>query len=187
METLTLYIPNLGNYTGSWFCTLSLFVQLYGMNSIVGHSLAIAIHKYVFIKHARAIHRFGNEKAKKVCFWLNVILPGICAIGWMFRPYYRAIDSVNRCHGGLDWQLFDLQQPQYKIEINESSPITIGKMVDKSFFCGLGYYDGDTFYDHFMYVSNQVMCFTQTIWACTVTGNLLEIFLYLRIFSFMEG
>ena len=185
-ETLTLSIPNLGKYTGSWFCTLSLFVQLYGMNSILGHSLWIAVHKYVFIKHAKSVYKFGNEKAKHVFCWLHIILPAICAVGWMFRPYYRAIESVNRCHGGLDWQLFDGKLPKYKVKINETSPITIRKMAEKLFFCGLGYYDGNTFYDNFMYVGSQIYCFIQATWACTVVGNILEIFFYLRIFSFME-
>ena len=163
-----------------------VFVQLYGMNSIIGHSLWIAVHKYVFIKHAKSVYKFGIEKAKHVFCWLHIILPAICAVGWMFRPYYRAIESVNRCHGGLDWQLFDGKLPKYKVKINETSPITIRKMAEKLFFCGLGYYDGNTFYDNFMYVSSQIYCFTQATWACTVVGNILEIFFYLRIFSFME-
>ena len=45
IETTTRVIPKLSDFTGSWFCYFALYLRLYGMISISGHSLFVSMHK----------------------------------------------------------------------------------------------------------------------------------------------
>ena len=178
-ETITHVIPNLSHFTGSWFCYFALFVKLYGMASIVGHSLVIAIHKYIFIMHGEIINNFGKEKAKKIALWINVFLPSVWAMSWMVRPHY-SIASVNMCHGS--W----IRLQESSNEVNETASYTPGKLAETFFFCGMGDYDGYSSFDYFIYVASQGYCFFQTVVSCIVVGNIIEIFFYKRIFNYMK-
>ena len=173
-ETIAHGIPKLSLFTGSWFCHLVLFINLYGMASIVGHSLHTSIHKYVFIEHQETVNNFGMEKARQISLWIYILNPAVFAVSWMVRPHYRAIVSVNRCHG------LQLQEP------GKAANETIGEIAERLFFCGLRDYDGYNSVDYFIYVASQVYCFLQTVLILIVVGNIIEIFFYKKIFYYMK-
>ena len=174
IETTTHVIPNLSHFTGSWFCYFTLYLKLYGLISITVHSLYVSIHKYIFIVYQDKVNNFGKEKARQISFWIYILHPAVFAITWMVRPHYRAIASINRCHG--------LQLQEAAKVANE----TIGGMAQRLFFCGLGNYDGYNSFDYFIYLSNQFYCFLQTVVILIVAGNIIEIFIYKKIFHWMK-
>ena len=174
IETTTHVIPNLSHFTGSWFCYFTLYLKLYGLISITVHSLYVSIHKYIFIVYQDKVNNFGKEKARQISFWIYILHPAVFAITWMVRPHYRAIASINRCHG--------LQSQEDSKEANE----TIGGLAQRLFFCGLGNYDGYNSFDYFIYLANQFYCFLQTVVILIVAGNIIEIFIYKKIFHWMK-
>ena len=175
-ETSIHLVPELSQITGSWICHFAKFIKLYGMASIVGHSLFIAIYKYVFIIHDEKLRNIGLKKSKAIAIWIYILYPAVCAVSFMFRPHYRAIFSINRCHG---------LQFLYR-ERNETTPFTFKGLAQKNFFCGLGNYDPYNSFDYFIYVTNQAYCFLQVIWTCLIVGNIIEIYLYKNIFDYVK-
>ena len=177
-ETSVHVIPKLTQVTGSWFCHFAKFIKLYGMVAIVGHSLFIALHKYLFIIHDEKIRKFGMEKAKKISLWIYILHPAIGALAYMVRPHFRAISSINRCHG-----LHFLDPVPV---LNETTSFTFKVWAEKFFFCGLGDYDYHNSFDYFVYLTNQAYCFLQVIGTCLIVGNIIEIYLYKNIFDYVK-
>ena len=173
-ETTTHVIPNLSLWTGPWFCYCVLFVRLYCVSAIISHSLVTSIHKYVFIIYREAINNFGIEKARLISLWITIFHPIVWAVSWMVRPHYRALSSINRCHG------LALQE-----SIKEGN-VTVGRMAERVLFCGLGDYDANSSSGYYIYVANQVMCFGQTVLLFIVVGNIIELFFYKKIFKYMK-
>ena len=176
IETTTYIIPSLSRYTGMWFCYFALFVRGYGASAIAAHSLVISIYKYIFIVHAEAVRKYGEDKAKKVLFWVNLIHPVFVSASVTWRPYLHIWDySETRC--GL---------PQYLQTNHTNVHESIGYTLKRVVFCGFDHNDANTDFDYFMYVSNQVYCFVQTVIGGIAGLNLLEIFFYVKIFSYMK-
>ena len=164
------------------------------MLSIVGHSLHTSIHKYVFIVHHETVINFGKEKAWQISLWIHIFLPAVLTVTWMVRPQYRSgitdyrfseFVSINSCHG--------LQGLEELMEVNITIPFTTRVLpaltkpfYERFFFCGLGVYDGHTYFEYFIYVANQVYCLFQTVFTCLVVGNIIEIFFYKKIFNYMK-
>ena len=183
IQTVTHIVPNLSKYSGSWFCTFLLFSNLYGMVSIVGHSLFTAAHKYVFVINATEMIKFGKEKAKQISLWIRILLPAVFALTYTFRPYVRGIVDVDRCYGGLQYYLHGISILQHVDILDEK---TLGGMAERLFFCGLGTYHQGGSFDQFMHIANQTYCFIQFVITCIIVGKMMEFLLYRRLFSFME-
>ena len=83
IQTVTHIVPNLSKYSGSWFCTFLLFSNLYGMVSIVGHSLFTAAHKYVFVINYHCvcnIFMWYYYDYETLAFWRNFSISQITHI-----------------------------------------------------------------------------------------------------------
>ena len=179
IETITHVIPNLSQFTGSWFCYASQFLTLYGKTSISLHSLHTATHKYIFIVHHETTHRYGIDKAKQVSLWTYLAIPIVMGTPWMLRPGFEAISSVNRC--------LDSQWKEHPNENNDTAPNSLlEKGEDLILFCGFDDYDGNTSFDYFIHVANQIYCFAQTALAWRVLVNVIDILLYKKLFHYMR-
>ena len=64
-EIVSYLIPALHQYTGKWFCYLTLFINQLGMVSVLSHSLIIAIYKYIYVVKANTID-FNSECCAKM-------------------------------------------------------------------------------------------------------------------------
>ena len=104
MYGMTYLVKDLYSYTGSWFCYSSKFITLSGNALATGHSLIIALMKFTMIVHQIKVRKFGQEKAKKIFFCINIIYPiYINCFFNIVRPdflfVYDGISQANRCLG----------------------------------------------------------------------------------------
>ena len=89
--------PNSFLSFGSWICYIFAFEFSYGAHSIASHSLIIAIMKYVFIVHAMKARSFGENKIKKIFFFINLALPLILAINFMITSDFHQSGNLRIC------------------------------------------------------------------------------------------
>ena len=175
-ETVTYLVPNLGQYTGIWFCYFSLFLRIYGVSAILSHSLFISIYKYILIVHMKSVGTFGKRRLKKILFWINIVLPIFMSLTYTFRPNYRAFKAINRC--GLYQGISNAKN----VVVQES----LGNLWDRLFSCGFDAYDANSGFEYFADTITQIFCFGQFIFSVLIGLNILEIFFYIRIFSYMK-
>ena len=93
----TYLIPNISQYTGIWFCYLSLFLRMYGITVVIWHSLFISVYKYIIIVHSKSVRNFGEKSLKTILFWIYIVLPIFMSLTYTFRPHFRAFKTVNKC------------------------------------------------------------------------------------------
>ena len=74
-----------------------LFLRLYGISEIVFHSLFISAYKYIFILHNEGVRSIGQERIKKMLFWVNMSLPVFFAFSYIIRPNNQAFNTVHSC------------------------------------------------------------------------------------------
>ena len=89
--------PNSFFGIGSWICYIFAFEFSFGAHSIASHSLIIAIMKYVFIVHAMKARSFGEEKIKKIFFFINSALPLILSINFMITSDFHRSGNLRTC------------------------------------------------------------------------------------------
>ena len=179
MEILTYIIPSLHQYTGKWFCYLAWFVQVYGFTSIASHSLVISIYKYFLTVHQDRIRVIGKDEASIITLWINIIFPATIAAAFVARPNGPPFpSSITSC---------------LKKDVEESlfskSNERLGTRLQRFFFCGFDHYDDDDPYGdfgHVMNVTNILGCFVTSIIFLVVVSNIMELFVYRKIFSFMK-
>ena len=172
LETTTYVIPDLSQYLGIWFCYCSMFIRLYGVGEILLHSLFLCIYKYILIVHNNTIRCFGLEKAKKLLFWINIILPLFGSFSYTLRPNYRAL---NRC-----------TLPQVSSSKHISIDESIGSLWTRLMFCGVNDYDVNNTFQYFIKIVTSTYCLAQTILSMLIFLNILEIFFYFHIFRHMN-
>ena len=175
-EIITYIFPLYHQYTANWFCYLDLFVKQYGIWSGSSHSLAISIYKYVLILHQRRIRVIGKDEASLIAFWINLIFPVTLAASLVARPNFAADAPISNClRKGFT----------ISTEGNETSG---NILFGRHFFCGFDDYDDDQYgvFGHVMDVVNTGGCYITTLTRLVVLSNVMEIFVYLRIFAFMK-
>ena len=174
MYSLTYLITDLHFYTGKWFCYISKALTLYGNTTVISHSFIISLMKYVMIVFQERTAMFGKMKMKTIFFWFNFLYPlylnGMVSLA---RPdylvAYDSINQANRCLGRTDvyrnesntTRLFDLcmtiPEPPYRLS-----------------------------FEYIIYVGRKSICFTHVILFFLNFLNILEIFIYYQIFTYMR-
>ena len=175
LDTISYIFPTFKMVFGTWFCNFLLFMRCYGSSAITYHSLFISVYKCVMIVHHDGIRRFGMQKMKRLLFWANIIIPGFISFSYIIRPNNRFFNDVHRCETYQDTDTSN-------VKINE----TFGDMANRVFFCGLTKRDTNNPLDEYIYIVTKVYCFLQTIVLALVALNILEIFIYMRIFRYMQ-
>ena len=176
-EMVTYFIPALHQYTGNWFCYITLLINQFGMVSVLSHSLIIAIYKYVYVMHNPFILFIGENKANLISVWSSIILPAVFAILLTARPstmlsYY----SILNCLG-------------MKAETDTQTDMPLRQKLKTFFTCG---FDDVKYHDR-NELSNQIINFV-TIAGCSLTSvllsiiilNVFEVFCYYRLFAFAK-
>ena len=178
MRGVTYIVPNLYTYTGRWFCYTYRAAVHYSILYHIGHSLVVSILKYGIIVQWQKIRSFGEEKFKKVVFWLNIFHPIFAlALYLLVRPDYLFVwtgaTAANRCLGeGSD-----------NVEDNKTSS---SKVVNCRFSCICEIPEPvvqNWFYDALLIV-RKCVCVLQTITIYLMGLNILEVLFYYQIFSF---
>ena len=172
MNGITYIIDDLHEYTGNWFCYLSRSIALIGNAHTTGHSFIIAMVKYVVIIHYQ---KFSKDKVKTLFFWINVFYgTAIFAIFSVAQPQfiflYDGISQSNRCLGKNE-MISSLD--------NSTSAI---KLTD---ICSISESFERVSFGYIYYIFRKTLCWGNIIFTYLNVWNLLEMFVYCRIFSFM--
>ena len=176
-EMVTYFIPALHQYTGNWFCYITLFINQFGMISVLSHSLIIATYKYIYVMHNPLILFIGENKANLISVWISIILPAVFAMAFTARPSTMlSYSSVLNCLG-------------MKSETDAQTHLSSRQKLKTFFTCG---FDDVSYHDR-NELSNQIINFV-TIAGCSLTSvllamiilNVFEVFCYCRLFAFAK-
>ena len=167
METVTYTIPNLHIYTGEWFCYFYLYIKLYGVISVTCHSTVVSIMKYLII-----VRNFGNENTTQIIFWCNPLYPVVFATLSMLRPGFDGFLAVNSCFGGTYTATSRFNQSYSSFQ--------------RFFLCGAYDDTHEYFLSYFIYIVSQVYCVLQASVSYAIGLNILDFYLYYKIFSYMR-
>ena len=171
-RTVTQAIPNLSVYTGDWFCYLATFITIYGHVIITFNSLLIASMKYWFIIHHKKALEFGELKAIKAFFILDLTLPFVLAITSCLTTDIEQFSELVNCFG-----MTEQEEKQYN---------TSEKDMQKFFLCNLNMTDADISDEYTLYILKQCVCILKTVIIMAIQTNVAEAFLYYKIFRMMK-
>ena len=176
-EIVSYLIPALHQYTGKWFCYLTLFINQLGMVSVLSHSLIIAIYKYIYVMHNNFIHSIGEDKANLIPVWISIILPALFAISFTARPStILHYSSVLNCLGMGVEKDTQTQKPW------------IQKL--KNFFtCGLvdtTNPDRNEIWNKSINIIAITGCSLTSVLFAIIILNVFEVFFYCRLFAFAK-
>ena len=176
MYGVTYLVKDLYLYTGTWFCYTSKAITIYGNAHSTGHSFMTSVLKYVIIVHWERARELGEKKVKQIFLWLNIIYPlYILAMFNLGRPdflyVYDGISQANRCLGKSDMVS---SQDHDKSATKLHNICEIEAPLDHISF------------EYMVYFGRKSICWLHVILAYSNVWNLLEIFIYCRIFLFMR-
>ena len=177
MYLITYNIENLYMYTGEWVCYLSKFLTFYGGLYVQGHSLIIGLLKYVVIVHWKRSREFGQEKVKKIFFWLNMFHPAVRIILYLaiipdFFWIWDGAAHVDRCLGDP------------KNNWGPNSNTTQTKL--HNICINIAANQPENPFDYFIYILRSSICWLQISISYLILWNVFEIFVYFSIFRFMN-
>ena len=174
-EIIIYFVPVLYVYTGKWFCYIALFFNLFGAISISFHSLVVSVYKYVVIVRQDLIRKVGVDNASLTSFWASLIIPAALAVSFVARPTIPEYASIFNCLG---------MKVEKSAHANESST----EMIKTGLFCGFDDFSDDQYgaIDYVMQIVSMLGCFVTIMVAIVMSVNIIETFIYQRIFSFMK-
>ena len=177
MDTITYIIHDLHNYTGAWFCYASKVVNFYGNLYTVGHSMIVAILKYILIVHWQRVKRAGQEKVKETFFWINFLYPWVLILIHLtikpdFFLIYDGFARVDRCLGDPN-NNWGLNSNRTQIKVHTVCKILIEPPREDVFA-------------YTIYILRSGICWAQVVFEYLVNWNVIEILLYYQTFAFMR-
>jgi hypothetical protein len=176
INILTRYSQTPWFISGHWFC---VGFESFSHTSIVyigGFSIFVAAKKYWFIVHnARAV-KFGQRKAKKILFISHLLLPIILAL-------------LNAISNGKIDQIFWVDHCwSHETDTKNITSSAAGHIGD--YFCANRHYELPEFFGESLrtLVTNSLRatCGTVKVFYFLFLSNILELFLYLLIFRYLN-
>ena len=171
-ERVTDYFPEFRDYTGTWVCYVAAFIYTVGLYLIAFHSLVVSLMKYVFIVHQNRVLKFGEDKTKKIFFWINILHPLFLAIPTIYFFDFEAFLSIVSC--------FDLEE---KLETIYNT--STGNM-ERIFMCKLNLEENEELDWPMFYSVQQGFCAAKMVWVLLFSCNIPEAFCYFTIFRKMR-
>ena len=176
MNGLTILVNDLYLYTGPWFCYAYKFLSIYCNAYATGHSLIIALMKYVIIVKYVRVRKSGEENVKRIFFWTNLIYPAyIIGMFTLARPdfliAYDGVSPANRCLGKSD------------IISSQNSNQSATKLHN---ICELAAPLNKISFEYMIYGGRTTICWLHIVIGYSNCWNVLEFFIYCAIFKFMR-
>ena len=165
-ESTIDFVPTLDTYLGTWICSATFLLRMFGAGEMIIHSLIISFYKYIFIVHHNMVLDIGIDRMKKILRFVYLLLLIGGSLSYTFRPNFRAFNSVHNC---------GTQQSETDVDL-----------PNRLFMCGTVDMKYNTIYDYVMNIATAMFCSVQTILAMLIYLNILEIFFYIGIFRHMK-
>ena len=138
--------------------------------------MIICMMKYTIIVHWQTVRKFGEDKAKEIFFWLDLLLPVIdMALHILLQPDFffvlAAFEPANKCLGEIY---------QSRLENNETVPRIHNLWQTMTLFEFSEY----NWINYAIFISRKIICVLQTTVMYLLAMNAFEIFFYYKTFSF---
>ena len=146
------------------------FIYLFTVYVWMFHSFVVAFMKYIFIVHHKKNRVFGEEKTKKIFSLATIIHPAILAFLTILAYNFESNKPLISCFG---------LKEQLLMKYNTSSGF------EKAFFCKLGNIGTDKDDIPWFYI-RQGFCAITMVWVLLLSTNILEGYLYFKIFKKMR-
>ena len=178
MNGVTFIVKDISSYTGNWLCYFSKIIAMEGNIFVLKHSFIIAAMKYVIIVQYEWVREFGgNDKVKKMFFVLKMLYPSlVIGIFTLTRlDYIIALGSIshsNRCLG--------ISDTVSQTDRNRST----SKMHHMCYYIEKPLDAWEL--EYAWYLVRKAICWTNWFIFYANMFNLIEAFIYFRIFSFMR-
>ena len=169
-EKLSDQVAVLSEYTGVGVCYITSFVYTYGAYLGGFHSVHIAMMKYVYIIHHDKVRQFGEEKVKKILFLSYILHPLSLTIPSVILLDFEVYSSLIHCFG-LQQEYID----RYKTTTE----------FNKMFLCKL-IFDEDEEDTSILFTASQSFCTIKMMWILILSTNILEGYMYFKIFRHMK-
>ena len=177
-EVLVYVLPD---YTPEmWICMLLSFIRIFGVILITWHSLSISVQKYIIV--IRCIH--NNSERHKVETSLLVIFITF-AILWSAAIVLRSLPAVpidsplKTCFTGVLKQL----EPHVKEYFGINRGLRSNEIGS---FCKFNRNKGNDGEVNFTYFMTESYCIAQTVFNTLICLNVMEAFVYYKIFRYMN-
>ena len=174
-EIITYFIPALHKYTGSWLCYLTLFLNQFGLASLLSHSLVVAIYKYVYVMHNDFILSIGENKAGSISAWISIAMPLVLGISFTARPSsFLSYSSVLSCLA-------------MKVEKDNHAHVPWSRKVKTYFTCGFldsTDHKGNKIWNQVINVIAVLGCSLTSALLVLIMLNIFEVVCYYRLFAF---
>ena len=177
MEIITNIIEDLHLYTGEWLCYASKVLTYCGIYYTTELSMTISLLKYVIIVQWKKSRNVGQEKVKRIFFWIYLLYPFIMILihliikpnfFWVHDGYAR----IDRCLGDPknNWGP-DSNRTQIKVHTICQTLVVPSQ---------------EYYFAYSVYILKRSICWGQVIVSYGVTWNIWEVIIYCRIFGFMR-
>ena len=173
IEIFEMLIPQDCKSNQLVLCKLAWFIKTWGVNAIYLHSLSISLCKYIVIVRYKGLKSW-KKNAKRFVISLIIVYPivwtalGLISSGGILISRNDFItSSISLCAGP------DLNGAPSKPSI-------------RSFFCGFNENGNQSNKSTFIFLTTEFFCFFQSLITLVVNMNVLEAFLYFKIFQSMN-
>ena len=173
IEIFEQLIPQDGKPAQLVLCTFARVIKEWGVNAIYLHSLSISLCKYIVIVRYKGLKSW-KKNAKRFVISLIIVYPivwtalGLISSGGILISRNDFItSSISLCAGP------DLNGAPSKPSI-------------RSFFCGFNENGHQSSQLTFIFLTTEFFCFFQSLITLVVNMNVLEVFLYFKIFQSMN-
>ena len=180
MEFLTEVVPDLYVYTGKWFCYTSKVINHYGNIHIVSYAMIIGLMKYILIIHWMKVIDIGEAKIKNIFFWVNQFYAGFHIVLHLiiepnFYWEYDGFARTDRCLGDPknNWGPDGLPTNRTQNKLH----VICSNLLNRPL---------DDYFEYIVQYGRTVVCWTQCVYLYFCFWNILDVLVYLRIFTFMR-
>ena len=172
IEIFEQLIPQDGESIQLALCTFARLIKEWGVNAIYLHSLSISLCKYIVIVRYKGFSSW-KKNIKMLAHSIIIGYPiiwtalGMISTGRIGSRSDFITASISLCDG-LDFNAA-LSQPS-----------------TKSFFCGFKEKGNQSSPSIFIFIMTEFYCFVHSLITLVVNMNVLEAFLYFKIFQSMD-
>ena len=173
IEVLEQLIPVSCISTKWILCKSAWFIKTWGVSAIFLHSLSITMCKYIVIVLYKGMSSFRKNTQRLVisaiiAYPLAWTMLGLVSKGGIPVSHNDFVtSSISICNG------FDFNQDYVELPV-------------RSFFCGFNENGNQSSQSTFIFLTTEFFCFFQSLITLIVNMNVLEAFLYFKIFQSMN-
>ena len=175
IEIFEQIIPQDGKSSQVVLCTLARFIKELGVNAIYLHSLSISLCKYIVIVRCKGLSSW-KKNTKRLVISIIIAYPIVwTALGMISRGISSGKASRN-----------DFIKSSISLCDGQDLNGALSEPSTRGLFCGFNERGNKSSQSSFIFITTEFFCFVQTLVTLIVNMNVLEAFLYFKIFQSMN-